>query len=226
MIFFNLKNCMSYDTTQTDTDLFGSEGTDAGEDAGTTQQEGDLLEESNQTEVADNSAKVQRQKQIDAWVAKGPDGLEKLPPDKEWLRSHVEARFKLMDKEPEIEKIIEQKMAAKEADKRYNDHKALLKSMKLKGDQQAKIQTRQDQLLARGVPKDEALEIAMEAAGISLDPEDQDRMILRQRMAVPVQGNNRVVDSDAKVHDNDFHSKVTDPKEKMRLLMANLRQPN
>lgn len=216
---------MSYDTTQIDTDLFGSGESDAGEDAGVSTQEETLLEEKNQTE-ADNSAKVQRQKQIDAWVAKGPDALSTLPADKEWLRSHVEARFKLIDKEPEIDKLIEQKMAAKEAEKRYNAHKATLKSMKLKGDQQAKIQTRQDQLLARGVPKDEALEIAMEAAGISLDPEDQDRMILRQRMAVPNQGTNRVVDSDPKVNDPDFHKKVTDPKEKMRLLMQSIRQPN
>ncbi len=216
---------MSYDTTQTDTDLFGSKESDAGEDAGVSNQEGSLLEENNQTE-ADNSAKVQRQKQIDAWVAKGQDALSTLPADKEWLRPHIEARFKLIDKEPDIDRLIEQKMAKKEAERRYETHKATLKSMKLKGDQQVKIQTRQDQLLARGVPKDEALEIAMEAAGISLDPEDQDRMILRQRMAVPVQGNNRVVDTDTKVNDPDFHKKVTDPKEKMRLLMTSLRQPN
>lgn len=215
---------MSYDTTQTETDLFGSEGSDAGEDAGENQQEESLPAEENQTEKAENSAKVQRQKQIDAWVAKGPDALAKLPPDKEWLRPHIEARFKLMDKEPEIEKLIEQKMAAKEAEKRYLAHKTFLKSMKLKGEQQAKIQARQDQLLARGVPKDEALEIAMEAAGISLDSEDQERMVLRQRMAVPIQGDTKLVDSDVKVTDPDFHSKVTDPKEKMAMLMTSIRR--
>ncbi len=63
----------------------------------------------------------------------------------------------------------------------------------------------------------------MEAAGISLDPEEQDRLILRQRMALPYQGNNALPDKDADVTDPDFHKKVKDPGAKMRLLMQSLR---
>ncbi len=225
---------MSDNDQQLSTDLFeGSSSSDTSAVAGDGTEKEPLLGEENQTgtpekekKAADSSAVVQRQKQVDAWVSKGRDALKDLPADKEWLRPHIEARFSAIDKEPEMDKIIEQKLAQKESDKRFQNLKESLRSMKLKGDQQTKLQARFDKLVAAKMPRDEALEIAAEAAGISLDPEEQNRLITRQRMALPIQGTGSVQDSDPKPDDPDFHKKVTDPKAKMRILMQHMRSPN
>jgi hypothetical protein len=225
---------MSDNDQQADTDLFeGSDQSDTSADAGTSnEKDTSLLEDDEPLQTpekekkpAESSAEVQRQKQVDAWVAKGPDALKDLPAAQEWLRAAIEAKFKALEKEPEIDKLIDERMAKKEAQKRFEGLKASLKSMKLKGEQQTKLQDRFNKLVG-SLPKDEALEIAMEAAGISLDPEEQERLILRQRMALPAQGNQRTEDVEPRPDDPEFHKKVIDPKKKMAILMKHIRSPN
>ncbi len=228
---------MSDNDQQIDTDLLGSETSDTNADGVTSGEKADtLLTEDEQIhdpvkdKTAENTAKVQRQKQVDHWVneiAAGTKSLDDLPTDKQWLKPGIQNQLKALEKEPEIDKMIEEKLAKKEVqlevERHYKALRTTLRSVKPKQEQLERIQTRQDQLLARGVPKNEALEIAMEAAGISLDPEEQDRLILRQRMALPYQGNDALSDKDPSPEDPDFHKKVKDPKQKMRILMQSLR---
>ncbi len=225
---------MSDNDQQTDTDLFeGSDRTDTSADAGTTDENTSLLdseelqiESPKEEKKPSNSAEVQTQKNVDHWINEinsGRKSLSDLPADKQWIKARIEKGLQLKEKEPDIDRLIDERMAKKEADKRYALMKANIKSMKLKGEQLAKIQARQDQLISRGVPKDEALEIASEAAGISMDQEEQDRMILRQRMALPHQGTGKINDSNPSPEDPDFHQRVTDPKEKMKILMKHMR---
>lgn len=223
---------MSDDTTQSDTDLFGSDEADASAEAGNTQQEDDLLEEDNQTEApvkekkADIAA-IQTQKNVDHWVneiTSGRKSLDDLPADKQWLKVKIETQLGLIQKEPEIDKLIDQRLQRKEEERAYKTLLSNLRSMKLTGDQKDTIKTEFADLKASGLSDLKALEKTMKIAGIPMDQEAQDRMILRQRMAVPHQGTGKIKDSTPQITDDDFYS--NSPKERMKSLMQTLRNPS
>lgn len=169
---------------------------------------------------------VERQKQVKAWVAKGQEGLKTLPADKEWLRPFIEAEFQIAEETPNIEKrvqeIYERKEAQLKVDSRYRALKETLLSMNPDDTKLQKVQERQDRFIKGGASIDEALSMAMEATGFPTDPEEQERLSLRKRMSLPAQGG-KIDDRTTSPYDNDFHKKVIDPKEKMKILMTTLR---
>lgn len=217
---------MSDDTTQSNIDLFeGSNTTDASADAGTTDEKSnDLLESKEiQTESkpAENTAQVQRQKQIDHWVneiAAGTKSLNDLPADKQWLKPGIEQGLNFLNKAPDIEKAIEEKLAKKESERAFKAQKQLLAAMSLTRDQRSTLNAEFNENKALGLPDEVALTKAMRVAGISTDQEEQDRLIMRKRMALPT-GNDTRLETDADPMDPEFHKKVTDPAKKMKLLM-------
>lgn len=218
---------------QSDTDLFGSEEADASADAGTTQQEDDLLEEENQTEPSEkkekaaDTAAIQTQKNVDHWVneiTSGRKSLTDLPTDKQWLKTHIEAKLGAIQKEPEIDKLIDERLNRKEEERNYKTLRSSLQSMKLTGEQKDTVKTEFKDLRESGLTEFKALEKAMKMAGIPMDQEEQDRLILRQRMSVPRQGTGRVKDSNPKITDEDFFES-TSSGERMKTYMETLRNP-
>lgn len=213
---------MSDNGMQSDTDLFGSEETDASADAGKTQTEDELLpEESTQTEPTAKPAEIQAQKNVAHWVdeiTSGRKSIDDLPRDKQWLKSRIEAELKVIAKEPDIDAKIEERLLIKEEQRAYKALVRDLNSMNLTRDQKATIKSELEDLKSNGLSDFKALEKAAKIAGVSLDAEDRDRMILRQRMALPAQGTRPVRDSNPKVTDEDFF-KANDPQERMKVLM-------
>ena len=225
---------MSDDTKQTTpVDLFGgNEESDSAADAGTNGEKSSDLLASNkaplETSKEDKAAKAaeQRKKQVEHWVEEisaGKKSLNDLPADKQWLKPGIESGLNLIAKEPEIDKIVEEKLLKKEAEHAFKSTLQTLTSMSLSKAQRETLNEEFNDLKAEGLSDLKALTKAMKVAGISADREDQERLIARQRMALPMQGTNRINDTVARPDDPDFHKRVTDPKEKMKILMQHMR---
>lgn len=224
---------MSDDTSQLKVDLFeGNQTIDPSADAGTTVSKDALADgktiqpEPSKEEKPVDKAALQRQKQIDHWVdeiTSGRKSLDDLPADKAWLKPGINQGLQVLNKEPDIDKIVEQKLAQKEAQNEFKGLQRLIQSMSLSKDKREILNEEYNENLSLGLADNIALKKAMKAAGISSDREDQERSILRQRMALPAQGTGRIDDREVRSSDPDFHKKVTDPKTKMKILMQDMR---
>ena len=210
----------------------GNQKADTGAAAGeTAEKPSDLLDGKTtplEASQEDKTAKAaeQRKKQIDHWVEEitsGKKALTDLPADKQWLKPGIESRINLLSKEPELDRIVEEKLVKREAERDFKAILNTLNSMSLSKAQRETLNEEFNDFKADGLSDIKALTKAMRIAGISTDREDQERLIARQRMALPAQGTGRVIDTVPRPDDPDFHKKVTDPKEKMRILMTHMR---
>lgn len=225
---------MSDNDQQAAVDLFeGNVAPDTSADAGATDGNAELavseepqIATPEKEKTTTSKAEVERQKQVDAWVAKGRAALETLPKDKEWLRPHIEAKLKAQDREPEIDKLIDERMAKKEAKADYDAKIALINSMSLSRDQRDLLNEEFNDNKALGLADNKALEKAMKVARIPIDSEEQNRLVMRKRMAIPQGSGRGISDENVKPDDPDFHKKVTNPKDKMRILMESMRAAN
>lgn len=157
---------------QSESELFEPEATEP-ESSGESTSDDQSDSESSTEEIEqpldleENKVKKQadeKQKQISSWVNRvnaGKANISDIPFD--WLKKEVEAR---VSPPVDFDKIIEEKLRAKEAEKRFTELKAGLNSLKLTGAQKEEVKATYSELVADGVAKDKALEVAMKAAGV------------------------------------------------------------
>lgn len=222
---------MSDDKTQSKVDLFeGNQQADASTaEAGANDDKVENLvtEQKTQTEKPVDKAAEQRQKQIDHWVneiAAGNKSIDDLPADKAWLKPGINQGLGNLQKQPEIDEIVDRRIAEKEALNEFRAKQKIINAMSLTKEKRDILNEEFNENKSLGLADNVALTKAMKVAGISTNTEDQERSILRQRMALPHQGTqNTNGDVTPKPEDPDFHKKVTDPKEKMKILMQHMR---
>lgn len=173
---------MSDDTSNTDeaefddSDLEGEEN-----DSVLDLEDGKSSKNKEKATIADE----QRQKQISTWEERYNNGdveFDKIPG---WIQREI----KLKEKEPDIDDLLEKKLAEKEDGRLYEERKKQLTSVKMTANQKNKLVARYKQLSGR-LPKGEALELAIEAAGISI----AERKERPKSMAVP-KGSNKAPDA-------------------------------
>jgi len=161
------------------------------------------------------TAEEQKQKQIKTWLKRVESGEAKIDdiPEK-WLQNEVKERY-----QPPVDydKIVEEKLQAKEVEKNFEALKNELDKVKskLSGEQKKEIEDTFKDLRKDGVIKDKALKLAMKAAGAIPKKEDP----RRQAMRVPMPGNYGEINEDKlqALSDPDAYKKLS-PKERIELL--------
>lgn len=145
-------------------------------------------EEVNTTEQstanATAKAEIEAQKQEDAWYAnilsgkKSLDDLKTMP----WLFTRVQSRLNAVQKTPDIERIVEQKLKEKEEDMKFNNLQSQLP--KMSNEQASKLKELYSKY--RPLGKFTALETAVNLLGLSTKiQEAEKRGIAKARMSLP-----------------------------------------
>lgn len=187
---------MSDDNKQTDDeikDITDSEpGTDTAENSEETSIDEVLTEPKQEETTKPSIGEVQRDKAVNAWTQKilnGEADLDNLPPAQRWMRPFIENKIGAYQKEPEIDQIVERKMAEKEEKQNFTSLKDFLKDQKLSPTQKATLATEFKDLRANGVSPFKALEKAIKLAQIPMDKEAEQQAQLKAKMALPRPGN-------------------------------------
>jgi len=166
---------------------------------------------------ADPAAKA-RLDQVAAWRRKidmGEKTLDDLPKHQAWIKKDLEAQFGREAKKQEveadydIESIVEEKLKAKEADKKFSDMKAALNDTKLSSEERATISEEFKDLLDSGLSKDKALEKAIKLAKVDLNFNAR-----RKAMVPPRAGNTQ------KSEDQGEYWKKADPQARLDKLKS------
>ncbi len=170
------------DTAATDTDEQGTDSTD--------EQKQDALNLEDETPKDEGKAKAEtaRDAQAEGWTKKilsGEKTLEDLPANMKWLKPFVEA--KLGDKVPDIDKLLDEKIAERETGKKFQSIKSDLEDMGLSREKRVALEEKFKSFRQRGLSKLDALETAMETLNIS--PQGQMLEAKRQAMRLRTPGN-------------------------------------
>lgn len=169
---------MFEETNHYDSELDFATVEDEGDSSSASTNEENFVEESNddlnledKTEEVKDSAEVVRARTIAAWQARVDSGevtLDQIP--HAWIRREVTAKQPMVD-EAQLEKIaerlVEQKLAQKEDQAKFERLNGELKTLSLTAAQQEELKQEYQDLRASGIPKAIALEKAMKIAGIA-----------------------------------------------------------
>ena len=187
---------MSELNEQGDSELFDTDTTESATDFAidTDNPNGEQEQEHQVIDLGDevkSSTEEQRQKQIEAWQRKldsGQVSLEGIPAAFSWVKPHLVKKSNNASIDVDVNALIEQKLAEKEAEREFKSKKAILQSMKLTLQQRKEIQAEYSALTSKGLPNAQALDISMRLAGVEADPEANARAAKRSSMALPTEG--------------------------------------
>lgn len=180
------------DTDQTDDTTPGASDTDEADylTEGSEQEQGatELALEDDSEEVSGKSSKAEENKlkQVNAWVKKietGSADLADLPKNLGWLKNDIEARLEV---KPDVKEIVRQELAQEKALMKFEILKENLQDVELSADKKEKLEASFKKLRSKGLDKVDALEAAMEIAGVDFEASAIDSR--RRRMALPKPG--------------------------------------
>ena len=190
---------MSDDRNQTDDDLFDITESESSTDAASTtdtENEDFGIGEESENEVPSVKAKAiapgeaERNKMVNAMTLKVMNGdldLDNLPSKQKWMKTLIEQKLGLQKKEAELDQtadqIIERKLAEKDEARRFDQLKK--ETLDLPLAERKLIAEKYKIFRQRGLSQSDALQTAHEAAGVV---KEDDRQVLRQRMAIPAVG--------------------------------------
>ncbi len=157
-----------------------------------TESEGEEIKELDLQEAKKDlsKAEIERQKQVDVWtkrVQNGEAALESLPSNLQWLKPLVEKRLNVQATVPDIEKLVEQKLAEKEDKAKFTSLKETLKYAKLTASQRMELETEYKDFRSDGLSQAKSLEKAMRIAGVEFQRETAPEE-LHQAMRLPKSG--------------------------------------
>jgi hypothetical protein len=112
-------------------------------------------------------AKEQRQKQVTAWKKKFESGEVKKEDLPKWVAAEIDYEAEEPDIDARIDAKVAEKLKLTQDSQKYEGLKTQLKSLKLTASQTTKLIDRFKGLKSK-LPKGDALEIAIEAAGVKL----------------------------------------------------------
>lgn len=153
---------------------------------GEQEQEGlDLEDDSDESESkeAPSKAEEQKLKQIKAYQKKVDSGeitLQDLPDDQKWLSEYLKPKYEL-DKDA-VKKVLQEE---KEAE-RFDSLKSDLEKADLESDKVSTLNAKFKYYRSKGLSKLDALESAMEIAGVDLHEEEL--KVKKQKMKLPKPG--------------------------------------
>ena len=166
-------------------------------ESNTDDQESESKGEEIEDELSENSekpvskAEQAREKQIDAWYKKallGEVDVNNLPADQKWMKPSIMARLNASTQLPELERLVEQKMAEKETEMKFASLKATVNNHRLSASQRRELAEEFKDLRQSGVAKDKALVKAMKIVGIELSSETAPEEIRRAMKAPAIGG--------------------------------------
>jgi glutaredoxin 2 len=160
---------LSEDTSTTEeTETIDTSELDGEESDSTLDIDKELSKETPKDNKDDSVAQVQRQKQVDAWMTRFNNGEVKKSDMPKWIQKEID----YAESEPDLNALIDKKVAEKlsitQDSSKYSELSERLKTTKMSASQKEKLLTRFSGLRQK-TSKGEALEIAIEAAGIKLD---------------------------------------------------------
>jgi len=135
------------------------------------------------------SAEEQRKKQVDVWTQRVVDGevdIDDLPPNLKWLKNPIKRNLDAISKVPDIDEVVEKKIAEREAEKEFQRLKASLKDLEMTSSQRKQLQEEFSELTGAGLLKDKALAKALKIVGAKEEDINLDR---RMAAVLPKPGN-------------------------------------
>lgn len=177
---------MFEDTQESGEQLFAADHPESVSDGATNS--GNAEESKEELELErPKAAEEEKRKQIEVWQRKVDSGevsIKDIPPAQKWIAKFLR---KPVQEQPDIEVIIERKMAEKEDVRDYNRSLDDLRKMSLSPLQKSELQKEFDDLRERGIAKSVAIEKAMKYVGIARkDTSSEDRR--KEAMKLPTPG--------------------------------------
>lgn len=167
-----------------------------GDDSAADEQKQDNLNLGDKADDQDKSFKAEevKRKQVDAWEAKIKSGkvtIDELPANLHWLKPDLEKRIGKQQEvkqpsEADIEALVEKKLTEKTQEKQFSGLVDTLNDLSLEKAKKELLESKYKSLRQRGLSKLDALETAMEIAGV--DIEEQANETTRRRMRLPTPG--------------------------------------
>lgn len=198
-----------FDTKDPDTSA-DAESTTTGQE---TESVGEEIKELDlETDVKKNlsKAEVERQKQVDVWysrIASGEATLDQVPADQKWLKPLITSRLDAVSKTPDIERLVEQKLAERDDRAKFASLKETLKHTKLTALQRKELEAEYKDFRGDGVRPSKALEKAMRIVGVEFDRETAPEE-LRQAMRLHPTGQRLRTDSSDALTDPESFKKL------------------
>jgi hypothetical protein len=161
----------------------GQASSESGLPEHTTERSEDELDIDNNINTQTKKAQEEREKQIKTYldrVNSGKMGVNEIP--HKWIKDEVAKRT---TPNVDIDKLIEEKLEARESTKRFETLKSELKSQKLTSEQAEVVKSTYAELAQNGLKKDKALEMAMKIAGVQNKPDDTDELKKAMRIPTP-----------------------------------------
>lgn len=182
--------------TETDTDKKSSDEPAADEQKQDLNLEDKDDESKSQEKEKSSNGKEARRKQIEAWTAKIKSGkytLDDLPTNLAWMRSDLEktigsAKHEVpkVPSDADIKAIVTEELSKQSFEKQFKDLVKVLNGLSLEKAKKELLESKFKSLRSRGLSRLDALETAMEIAGVDLEQETSED--LRQRMKLPMPG--------------------------------------
>lgn len=140
----------------------------------------------------------ERLKQENVWYARistGEVDIDDLPANLKWLKPRLLARLDAQKKEPDIEAIVEKKLAEKQEAQKFASLKDTLQESRLTKLERQELESEYKDLRANGLSPSKALQKAMKIVGVQGQGEVSTER-LRRDMQVPHPGLKLRVDKD------------------------------
>lgn len=127
----------------------------------------ELSVNNNKETASTKSADEQRQKQVQSWKTRWENGDVSKEDIPKWIQKELDYEESEPDLDARIDAKVQEKLKLTQDAQAFSDIKSKLSSVKITASQKSKILDR-FQELSGALPKGKALEIAIEAAGVSL----------------------------------------------------------